>query len=104
MIVVATTGDELDELRHEVEALGGNIGAVTGCGAGRLVVEADGADEGDVEHLAAALRAGGFAAVTRPSGARLTAWLADAEPVRFGERLTVCAAWSTHDRATLPGL
>ena len=68
------------------------------------MVHADGADERDAERIAAALRAAGFAAVTRPSGARLAAWLADAEPVRFGERLTVCAAWSMHDRDTLPGL
>ncbi len=51
------------------------------------------------------LRAEGLAAVTKPQGgAALERWVSDTRPVCFGGRLTVCPAWSEHDRRDWPGL
>ncbi len=55
--------------------------------------------------MAASLRAEGLVAVTKPQGgAALPRWIADTRPVCFGGRLTVCPAWSEHDRRDRPGL
>ena len=43
--------------------------------------------------------------MTRPDGGpQLEAWQRDTRPIRFGDRLSVCVAWSEHDRRDLPGL
>ena len=47
----------------------------------------------------------GLIAVARPdAGPRLAAWRRDTQPLTFGERLSICFAWSEHDRDGLPGL
>ena len=47
----------------------------------------------------------GQLAVTRPEGgAQLDGWMQHTLPVKFGERLSVCFAWSEHDRSDLSGL
>ena len=62
-------------------------------------------DEGSEAGLVAALRAEGLTAVTRPDGgAALQKWLRDTAPVTVGDRISVCPAWSEHDRGGLPGL
>ncbi len=82
----------------------GAVQVVAPSDARRLVLAAMG-DEWEAERLASALRAEGYSAVMRPdSGARLDAWMRDTRPVTFGERLSVCFAWSEHERADLPGL
>ena len=56
-------------------------------------------DEWEARSLASALRAEGMVAVTRPdAGVRLEAWMRDTRPLTFGDRLSVCLAWSEHDR------
>lgn len=55
--------------------------------------------------VVASLRAEEVMAVIRPDrGAALHRWLEDTRPVTFGGRLSVCRAWSEHDRGDLPGL
>ena len=62
-------------------------------------------DESEAQRLAAALRDEGVLAVIRPDGgARLDAWMRHTRPITFGERLSVCFAWSEHDRGDLPGV
>ena len=47
----------------------------------------------------------GLIAVARPdAGPRLAAWQRDTQPLTIGERLSICFAWSEHDRDGLPGL
>jgi ribosomal protein L11 methyltransferase len=71
----------------------------------RLLVLAAVDDECEAERLAAALRAEGQLAVTRPDGgARLEGWMRHTRPITFGARLSVCFAWSEYDRRDLPGL
>ncbi len=101
MLVVATAGSAVDDVSRRVESLGAPVVEVVTCGTHRRLVEADTADE----RVAVALRDLGLAAVIRPDGgSRLETWNADASPVRFGDRLSVCPAWSTWDRDVLPGL
>ena len=62
-------------------------------------------DDWEAERLAAILRAEGRMAVTRPDdGARLDAWMRHTAPISFGDRLSVCFAWSEHDRGDTWGL
>ena len=71
----------------------------------RRVVLASAEDERTVAGLVASLRAEGVMAVSRPpEGAALQRWLQDTRPISFGRRLSICRAWSEHDRGTLPGL
>ena len=82
----------------------GAVRVVAPSDARRLVLAAVD-DEWEAERLVAALRAEGEPAVTRPDGgARLEAWMRHTRPITFGERLSVCFAWSEHDRGDLPGL
>ena len=71
----------------------------------RRVVLAAVDDEWSEAGLVVSLRAEGMMAVTRPGGgAALRAWLRDTRPITFDERLSVCQAWSEHDRRDLTGL
>jgi ribosomal protein L11 methyltransferase len=63
------------------------------------------ADEADAARAVDRLRASGCIAVMRPSsGPRLERWRDDTRPVVVDDRLSVCVAWSEHDRSDLPGL
>ncbi|HEY4609899.1 MAG TPA: 50S ribosomal protein L11 methyltransferase [Ilumatobacteraceae bacterium] len=62
-------------------------------------------DEWEAERVVAAVRSNGHLAVTRPDeGVRLEAWMRHTQPLTFGNRLSVCFAWSEHDRTGLPGV
>ena len=104
MIAVATTQAELDEVCRRLRALGARSIDVVAPGDARRVVLAA-VDDRSAAGIAASLRADGLMAVTRPDGgAALRKWLQDTGPVTFDDRLTVCPAWSEHDRRGLPGL
>jgi len=67
----------------------------------RLVLAAV-ADEMVGQRVVTRLRAEGEHAVMRPDGGvRLDAWRRHTRPVMIAERLTVCFAWSEHDRRDL---
>jgi ribosomal protein L11 methyltransferase len=105
IVVVAIVETEMAEVRCRLDALGCPATEVVVAGASRRLVLAPVEDEGEAERVAAALRADGVAAVTRPEGgARLDAWRRHTRPLTFGGRLSVCFAWSEHDRRDLPGL
>jgi ribosomal protein L11 methyltransferase len=105
IVVVATIEAEVAEVRYRLGALGSHATEVVVAGATRRLVFAPMEDEGEAERMAAVLRADGMAAVTRPeAGARLEAWRRHTRPMTFGGRLSVCFAWSEHDRRDLPGL
>lgn len=105
MIAVATTGDELAGVCDRLRALGVDSIDVAAPGRARRVVLASVDEEGRAAALVASLRTDGVMAVSRPpGGAALRRWLQDAAPVTFDERITVCRAWSEHDRRGLAGL
>ena len=105
MIVVATTEDELAGMRNRLRVLGVRPVDVVAPSDTRRVLLASVEDVEGAAGLVVSLRAEGVMAVTRPDGgAALDAWYRDTRPVSFGERLSVCLAWSEHDRRQLPGL
>ncbi len=105
MIVVATTEGELAGMCNRLRALGVRSVDVVAPSDTRRVVLASVEDAAGAAGLVVSLRADGVMAVTRPDGgAALEAWYRDTRPVSFGERLSVCLAWSEHDRRHLPGL
>jgi len=105
MIAVATSEDELAGLCDRLRSLGiGSLEVVKPSDTRRVVLGTpdDGRNEAD---LVVMLQAEGAMAVMRPDGgAALQAWFRDTRPVVFGGRLSVCQAWSTHDRSGLSGL
>ena len=105
MIAVATTEDDLAGVCERLRAHGARSVEVVAPSDTRRVVLAAVDEEWRVAGLVASLRAEGAMAVIRPDGgAPLQAWYRDTRPVTFGERLSVCLAWSEHDRRDLPGL
>jgi ribosomal protein L11 methyltransferase len=102
IVVVATTEDGVARTRARLD--GRAVRVVAPSRERRLVLAAVD-DEWEAERLVAALRSEGELAVPRPDGGvRLEAWMRHTRPVTFGERLSVCVAWSEHDRRGLPGL
>jgi ribosomal protein L11 methyltransferase len=74
-------------------------------GDGRRLLLAPVDDESEAARLVARLRAEGGLAVARPSGgARLEAWTRHTSPIVIGGRLTLCFAWSEHDRRGVPNV
>jgi ribosomal protein L11 methyltransferase len=105
VIAIATTDDEIAALQSSLRALDGEVIDVCSPGGDRRVVLAEVADGQTSERVAVLLRQRGLMAVTRPgSGAGLIAWQRSTAPVRFGDRLSVCLAWSEHDRTGLANL
>lgn len=105
MIAVATSEDGLAGLCDRLGALGvGSLEVVEPSDTRRVVLGTP--DDKRIEaDLVAVLQAEGEMAVTRPDGgAALQAWIRDTCPVVFGGRLSVCQAWSPHDRSDLVGL
>jgi ribosomal protein L11 methylase PrmA len=99
IVVVATTEGEVPGVCARVLALGAHGPRVMAPGGDRRLVLAAVDDAAVAERVASALRVGGTPAVARPGGGiQLDAWARDTSPVSFGERLTVCFAWSEHDR------
>ncbi len=105
MIVVATSADELAGMCERLEGLGAGLLDVVEPSDARRVILAAVDDERNAANLVASLQAEGVMAVMRPDGgAALQAWFRNTRPVVFGKRLSVCAAWSEHDRSGLVGL
>jgi ribosomal protein L11 methyltransferase len=105
IVVVATTEDEVTCVRARLGERGVGAVQIVGPSDARRLVLAAVDDEWEAGRLAAALRAEGKSAVTRPDGgARLEAWMRDTRPITFGERLSVCLVWSEHDRGDLSKL
>ena len=105
MISVATTGEELAGVLERLRSLGVDPVDVAAPSDDRRVVLAFVADERRAAGLVASLRAEGVMAVTRPDGgASLQKWLQDTRPITFDGQISVCRAWSEHDRRALPGL
>lgn len=105
MLVVATTADQVAPTRERLAALGVHETTVVDPGGDRCLIQGTSPDDADEARLASVLRADGISAVTRPdAGPRLRAWRRDSQPVVLDDRLSICLAWSEHDRKTLPGL
>ena len=105
IVVVATTVEDVAGVRARLVVLGVRAVRVVAPSDARRLVLAAVDDEGEAERLAVALRDEGKLAVTRPDGGpRLEGWMQYTLPITFGERLSVCFAWSEHDRRSLPGL
>lgn len=105
MIVVASGASEIAGARARLAALGARIVSVVAPSDARRLLLAAVDDEWEAHRVTMALRAEGLLAVTRPDGGpRLDAWIRHTRPITFAERLSVCFAWSEHDRADLPGL
>lgn len=105
MISVATTEDELAGVCERLRALAARSIDVVSPSETRRIVLASVDDVWSVAGLVASLRGEGVMAVSRPeSGAALRKWHRDTRPVTFSRRLSVCRAWSEHDRRDLSGL
>lgn len=105
VISVATTEDELAGVCERLRALGAHSIDVVSPSGTRRIVLASVDDVWSVAGLVASLRVDRVMAVSRPDrGAALQKWQRDTRPVTFGGRLSVCRAWSEHDRSDLPGL
>ena len=105
IVVIATTEDEVDGVRTRLGELGSHDARVAAPSAARRLVLAEVDDERTAERIAVALRREGKLAVTRPDGGpRLEAWTRHTRPITFGEQLSVCFAWSEHDRRDLSTL
>jgi len=105
IVVVAAREGEVAGIQARLGELGVCAPRVEAPSASRRLVFATVDDDWEAERLAVALRAEGHLAVTRPdSGPRVDAWMRHTEPIMFGDRLSVCFAWSEHDRRSLPGL
>ncbi len=105
VIVVVATCAEVAGVRARLGELGVHAVRVVAPSDARRLVLAAVDDEWEAERLVAALRAEGRLALIRPdSGPRLEGWMQYTLPITFGERLSLCFAWSEHDRTHLPGL
>jgi ribosomal protein L11 methyltransferase len=105
VIVVATVESDVGQVRTRLAAAGVAHTRAIAPGAHRRLVLGCLADEWAAERLVADLRGEGLIVVIRPdSGARLAGWHEHTKPITFGERLSVCFAWSEHERRDLPGL
>jgi ribosomal protein L11 methyltransferase len=105
VIVVVATRNEVAGVRARLGELGVRAVQVVAPSDARRLVLAAVDDEWEAERLVAVLRDEGRMAVTRPdSGPRLEGWMQHTLPLTFGKRLSVCLAWSEHDRRELPGL
>lgn len=105
MISVATTEDGIAGVCNRLRELGVRVVDTVAPSDTRRVVLAAVDGEADGAVVVASLRAEEVMAVIRPDrGAALQRWLEDTRPVTFGGRLSLCRAWSEHDRGDLPGL
>lgn len=102
IVVVATCTADVGAVRARLGVVSARVVDVGAPGETRRLVLATVNDEAEAWRLAAVLRAAGMAAVARPEdGARWEAWIRHTRPISFGERLSVCFAWSEHDRTGL---
>jgi 2-polyprenyl-3-methyl-5-hydroxy-6-metoxy-1,4-benzoquinol methylase len=102
IVVLATTEDGLPGARGRLRELGVTAAEVVAPSDVRRLLLAPVDDESEGARLVARLRADGRLAVGRPAGgAQLGAWTRHTRPIAIGERLTLCFAWSEHDRRGL---
>jgi ribosomal protein L11 methyltransferase len=103
IVVVATTAVGLPGVRARLSGLGVAASDVVAPSDVRRLVLAAVDDEVQAQRLVTRLRAAGELAVMRPSGgARVEAWRRHTQPVTIAGRVSVCFAWSEHDRRDLP--
>src|SRR3954451_11520726 len=104
VVVVAATSDEVAEVSARLRQHSVSVEVLAPSETRRLVLAAV-EDEWEAERVEAAVRSDGHLAFTRPDeGVRLEAWMRHTRPLTFGNRLSVCFAWSEHDRTGLPGM
>ncbi|WP_162942457.1 50S ribosomal protein L11 methyltransferase [Desertimonas flava] len=104
-IVVAAPAADVDGVVTRLRTLGADGVNASSTGTGRWLVRATTPDEATDELLVQRLRAEGLIAVARPNaGVRLDAWMEHTRPRVFAGRVSVCFAWTEHDRANLAGL
>lgn len=104
MLVVATSPSDLERVQTRLVELGARIDAVVAPAERRRVVVSS-VPVASTESIAVLLRAEGEMAVARPDGgAAGAAWHRNTTPVTVADRVTVCLAWSEHERHELPGL
>jgi len=102
IVVLATTEDELPAARERLRELGVTGAEVVAPSDARLLLLSPIEDESEGARLVARLRAQGQVAVLRPAeGTQLVAWTRHTRPIAIGQRLTLCFAWSEHDRRGL---
>ncbi len=103
IVVVATTEANVARVQARLGELSLSAGEVIAPSAARRLVLTAVADEAEAHRLVALLRGEGELAVMRPAaGVRLEAWRRHTLPITFANRLTICFAWSEHDRRHLP--
>jgi ribosomal protein L11 methyltransferase len=99
IVVVATTEEELSGARARLGELGATATEVVAPSDARRLLLTPIEDESDAARLVASLRAQGQLAVLRPAGGpQLGAWMRHTRPIVIEDRLTLCFAWSEHDR------
>jgi ribosomal protein L11 methyltransferase len=102
IVVLATTEDELPGARARLRDLGVTAAEAVAPSDTRQLLLAPVDDEREGARLVARLRAEGQLAVLRPAGgAQLGAWMRHTRPMAIAEGLTLCFAWSEHDRRGL---
>jgi ribosomal protein L11 methyltransferase len=102
IVVLATTEDELPDVRARLRELGVTAADVVAPSDERRLLLAPVADESAGARLLARLRAEGHMVVLRPDGGpQLGAWVRHTLPIAIGDRLVVCFPWSEHDRRGL---
>jgi ribosomal protein L11 methyltransferase len=105
IVVIATNDTEMAGVAERLRELSVPITGVVSVSDVRRLVLACVTDEGAAARLAVTLRAENLIAVARPDdGPRLDAWRRHTAPITFGPRLSVCFAWSEHDRRGLTNL
>ncbi len=105
IVVLATTEPDLAEAQTRLRELGMKEPSVTAPSPSRRLLLASVEDGSEAAGVVARLRGAGYGAVLRPAGGvQLDAWSRHTEPVVIGRRLTVCFAWSEHDRRHLPNV
>jgi ribosomal protein L11 methyltransferase len=104
IVVLATTEAELPGARARLRQFGVPAAEVVAPSDTRRLLLAP-VNESEGAPLIARLRADGQLAVLRPAnGAKLVAWTRHTRPMAIGERLSLCFAWSEHDRRGLSNM
>jgi ribosomal protein L11 methyltransferase len=99
MVVVASTDAELPQARALLSQFGFPNVEVASPGATRRILRVAVPDPAEAARVVAQLRESGQLAVMRPTAeVQLEAWRRHTLPLTFGDRLTVCLAWSEHNR------
>jgi ribosomal protein L11 methyltransferase len=105
IVVIATNDTEMAGVAERLRELSVPVAGVVSVSDVRRLVLARVIDEGAAERLAVTLRAENLMAVARPDGGpRLHEWRRHTAPITFGPRLSICVAWSEHDRRELTNL